>query len=78
MRTKTTVSESTRLRDWRLKQGLSLRDLANLSGLSAAMLSRAERGERGFSPAAKIRLARSLQVSVTTLFDPPRKDTHAA
>jgi hypothetical protein len=33
------------------------------------MLSRAERGERTFSPLAKVRIARALGVRVADLFD---------
>lgn len=59
----------TRLRLWRQERGYSLQELADVSGFSKAMLTRAERGLRHFSPDSKIRLARSLGVPVATLFE---------
>jgi transcriptional regulator with XRE-family HTH domain len=58
-----------RLRRWRAANGLTLEEVADLTGFSAAMLSRAERGERTFSPLAKVRIARALGVRVADLFD---------
>lgn len=58
-----------RLRLWRGGEGLTLRELADLTGYSEAMFSRAERGERVFSPMAKVRIARALQVPVAELFE---------
>ena len=49
--------------------GWSLAECADLSGLSAPMWSRAERGERTFSPTTKVAIARRLGVPVRDLFD---------
>jgi transcriptional regulator with XRE-family HTH domain len=57
------------LRLWRVRHGLSLEDVADLTGYSVAMISRAERGERTFSPLAKVAVARALDVRVRDLFD---------
>jgi transcriptional regulator with XRE-family HTH domain len=61
--------KTSKLRVWRLRQGLSLEDVADLTGYSIPMLSRAERGERAFSALGKVRVARSLDVRVRDLFD---------
>jgi transcriptional regulator with XRE-family HTH domain len=59
----------TPLRRWRAREGLTLEEVADLSGYSTAMLSRAERGEREFSPRAKVQLARALGCRIADLFD---------
>jgi transcriptional regulator with XRE-family HTH domain len=64
-----TADEATRLAAWRLEIGYTLAELSDLTGFSTAMLSRAERGQRVFSPAAKVRIARRLGVSVSDLFE---------
>ncbi len=61
---------TNRLRLWRVDAGLTLDEVADLTGLSKAMLSRAERGERQLSPMAKVKLARRLGVRVAGLFEP--------
>jgi transcriptional regulator with XRE-family HTH domain len=58
-----------RLRRWRVDAGLTLEEVADLTGYSEAMFSRAERGERMFSPLAKVRVARALGVRIADLFD---------
>jgi len=62
------------LRAWRQQRGLTLQEIADLCGVSTAMLSLVERGQRGISVRAKIRIARCLQVRIADLFapDPPR------
>lgn len=60
--------EATALRTWRLEVGFTLAECADLTGYSTAMFSRAERGERVFSPAAKVQIARRLGVAVSELF----------
>jgi transcriptional regulator with XRE-family HTH domain len=62
----------TRLRRWRTDRGLSLAEVADLTGYSEAMISRAERGERVFSPMARVRVARRLGVPIAELFEPTR------
>lgn len=57
------------LRRWRAANGLTLQEVADLTGYSTAMLSRAERGERVFSPMAKVRIARALGVRLGDLFE---------
>ena len=58
-----------RLRRWRAENGLTLTEMHDLTGYSEAMLSRAERGERVFSPIARVRIARALDVRIADLFD---------
>jgi len=60
---------NNRLRLWRAENGLTLEELSDLTGLSAAMLSRAERGKRQFAPLTKVQVARRLGVRVRDLFD---------
>jgi transcriptional regulator with XRE-family HTH domain len=59
-----------RLRLWRVEENCTLEDVSGLTGYSVSMLSRAERGERVFSPKAKVRIARCLGVQVADLFEP--------
>lgn len=68
------MKPANRLRNWRQRHRLSLRELADLTGLSAGMLSRVERGERRLSPMARVALARRLGVRVGDLFDPDELD----
>ena len=63
-----TAERRSRLREWRLAADYTLEDVSGLSGFSLAMISRAERGQRMFSPGAKVRLARALGVPVSALF----------
>lgn len=58
----------TRLRQWRRDKGLSLEEVYGLSGISPAMLSRVERGQRELAPLTKVKLARALGVPVRELF----------
>lgn len=59
----------TRLGQWRAENGLSLREVADLTGVSVAMLNRAERGERHLAPLTKVKIARRLGSPVRDLFD---------
>lgn len=71
----------TSLRALRLENGWSIDDVAWLTGYSPAMLSRVERGQRQFSPKAKVHVARCLGVQVADLFpapDPPAGESDAA
>jgi transcriptional regulator with XRE-family HTH domain len=67
----TPVQLRNRLRQWRLDNGLSLTELADLTGLSPSMLNRVERGEREMAPLTRVHVARRLGVSVGELFDVP-------
>jgi transcriptional regulator with XRE-family HTH domain len=60
----------SRLRRWRLSNGLTLEEVAGLTGRSAPFLSRVERGERHLKPKERVRFARALGEPVGTLFDP--------
>ncbi len=62
----------SKLRTWREAHGLTLEELSDLTGLSIAMLSRAERGEREITPLRRVALARLLKVRVRDLFPVPR------
>lgn len=69
------VSEQTswrtpnRLRAWRTDNGLTLDEMADLTGLSKSMISRLERGERGVLAMTKVKIARRLDVAVRDLFE---------
>ena len=65
-------SKTSRLRAWRQCHGLTLDEVSDLTGLSPAMLSRAERGKRQLSPLKRVAMARVLGVRVRELFPPPR------
>jgi transcriptional regulator with XRE-family HTH domain len=60
---------NNRLRLWRAENGLTLEELGDLVGLSTAMLSRVERGDRQLAPLTRVRVARRLGVRVRDLFD---------
>jgi transcriptional regulator with XRE-family HTH domain len=66
---KAKTTATSRLREWRIASGYLLQEVADLGGVSESMLSRAERGERVFSPAARVKLARRLGVRVADLFE---------
>jgi transcriptional regulator with XRE-family HTH domain len=59
----------SRLRRWRLDHGLTLDEVAALTGVSEAMVSRVERGERQLAPATKVLVARRLGAKLGELFD---------
>jgi transcriptional regulator with XRE-family HTH domain len=62
-------NRATRLRSWRRRRGLTLLEVADLTGLSVPMLSRLERGERRVRPETKVRIARRLGVRIADLFE---------
>jgi transcriptional regulator with XRE-family HTH domain len=66
-----------RLRLWRATEGLTLDEVSGLTGLSVAMLSRVERGQRDLAPLTKVKVARRLGVSVGDLFEVDRLDVPA-
>lgn len=72
------VHLTNRLRLWRVDHGLSERELAGLTGISPAMLSRVERGERQLAPLTRIKVARRLGVAVEELFEPEAIEESAA
>ncbi|MDZ7291828.1 MAG: helix-turn-helix domain-containing protein [candidate division KSB1 bacterium] len=57
-----------RLRSLRVQKGLTLEDLADLSGLHSTYIGSVERGERNISLEAIERLAKGLQVEIFELF----------
>jgi transcriptional regulator with XRE-family HTH domain len=59
----------TRLRNWRESAELSLGEVGGLTGVSIAMLSRLERGQRRASPRLKVQMARRLGVQIPDLFE---------
>jgi len=67
----------SRLWRWRSSAGLTLEEVADLAGLSAAMLSRVERGQRQLAPLTKVRIARRLGVPVRELFEPDTVEDEA-
>jgi transcriptional regulator with XRE-family HTH domain len=60
----------SQLATWRQREGLTLAEVAGLVGLSVAMLSLVERGERQLAPLTKVKVARRLGVTVRELFEP--------
>ncbi len=68
------IEEPTRLKRWRMDQGLTLEEVAGLVGMSTAMLSLAERRLRKLSPMAKVSIARRLAVPLHLLFEPEGAD----
>jgi transcriptional regulator with XRE-family HTH domain len=64
-------SFGARLRELRLRQGLTLKNLASQSGLSCAFLSRLESGARQASIAVALTLSRIFRVSLASLFEAP-------
>jgi transcriptional regulator with XRE-family HTH domain len=66
-----------RLRQVRLDRGLTLTQLAQLTGISIAHLSRIEKGERQPSIGSLLQLARAYGVSIGALVDDlPERDYH--
>ena len=59
----------SRLRNWRLREQLTLEDVADLTGFTAAMLSLVETGKRRLSRQGKIIVARRLKVPLRDLFE---------
>jgi len=60
---------TTKFHQWREEVGWSLEEVAALTGLSASVLSRLERGQRNLRPASKVLVARRLGVHVGVLFE---------
>ncbi|TDV40104.1 helix-turn-helix domain-containing protein [Actinophytocola oryzae] len=59
----------TKLRAWRTAQGYTLAEVAGLTGLSEAMLSRVETRQRNLAPRQRVVMARRLGVQVAELFE---------
>lgn len=60
---------ANRLRLWRVSEGLSLQEVADLTGVDIGHLSRVERGLKGVSPRTKVLIARRLGVPIREIFD---------
>ncbi len=58
-----------RFQTWREAHRLSLREVADLTGISLSMLSRIESGDRQPSALLKVRIARRLGAHISELFD---------
>lgn len=63
------VGHLSSLRRWRMENGITLQEAADLCDLSEAMLSLVERGKRNLAPLTKVRVARCLGARVSELFD---------
>lgn len=59
----------TRLRRWRIEKGYTQAEVADLTGLSVPMISRAEAGKRTIAPHTRVVVARRLGVRVADLFE---------
>lgn len=70
------MSHKTRLKEIRERQGLSLRELAKLSGVGLTTLVRLEAADPDFDPrlSTLLNLATALRVTIPTLLG---KSTHA-
>jgi transcriptional regulator with XRE-family HTH domain len=66
-----------RLRLWRVRNGLTEAEIADLTGLSESMVSLTERGLRRLAPLTKARVARCLGVPIRDLFDVEEIDEDA-
>lgn len=64
------TEQRTMLRAWRLRQGWSLEEVADLTGLSVGQLSKIERGQHMPRPRMRIRIARALGARVGQIFPP--------
>ena len=56
-----------RVKEWRVRKGLTLEALAEVSGVSRAMLSKLERGEKNPTLVVAAKVAQALQVGLTDL-----------
>ena len=63
------MSTPSKLWAWRVNNDLSQQDMADLTGLSPAMISLVERGKRNLRPTTKAKVARRLGVPIAILFD---------
>jgi len=59
----------TKIRRWRQREGLTLAEMSDLTGVSVAMFSLVERGQRTLSPMTRVKVARRLGVPLRDLFD---------
>lgn len=60
--------KDTALKEWRLAHHLTVREVADLTGMSASEISRAERGLVELPALRKVEVARSLGTSIAELF----------
>ena len=67
--TVTVVPVLTRLRDLRIRQALSQRDLAEASGVTQSTIVRLEQGDPNVRPSTLRKLARALGVKPAELMD---------
>jgi transcriptional regulator with XRE-family HTH domain len=64
------MNPPTRFARWRASQGLTVLEVADLTGLSPSMISRLERGQRSLRPLTKVIVARRLAARIQDLFGP--------
>lgn len=57
-----------RMKDWRKKQGMTLTEIRDLTGVDESLLSRYERGKLEPSARTKLLIARKLGVRICELF----------
>ena len=71
------IEVGSRVKRLRSLAGMTLEEFAAQSGVSRAMLSKVERGEKASTLAIIVRIAKGLNVSMSTLMgaepDPPRR-----
>jgi transcriptional regulator with XRE-family HTH domain len=65
------MSIGRRLRGARQERGLTLRQVAKSSGLTAAFISQLERGDTSASVSSLVKIAAALGIDVTSLFEKP-------
>lgn len=66
--------QGSRFREWRRQAGLTLQEVADLTGYSESLISKIETGDRVPAPATKVHISRSLGVRVADLFEAPTHD----
>lgn len=59
----------SKLKRWRRAHGLTLQEVADLTGLDVPRVSRYERGERTPSPERKVEISRRLGTRIAELFE---------
>ena len=62
------MTKHNNLREWRLANGMTLRELAEKTGLDYRYLNQLEKGLRAGTPNTWIKIAQELQVSAKTFF----------
>lgn len=71
------MERDNNLREWRLANGMTLKELARRTGLDYRYLSQLERGLRKGTPNTWIKISKELQVPAKTFFPDELKEAGA-